>query len=92
MKELCGRQGRGDQQSRRVVLVRWDATHPPNQGGTWNGSVRPDEAVSPVGGRDETIASQRVTSGFDFLGLGVRATRLDDDFHSNFHFLAVQLP
>jgi len=38
------RQGRRDQHWRKVVVLRWDATHPSNPGGTCSGSVRPDES------------------------------------------------
>jgi len=41
---LDGRQGRRDQHWKKVVVLRWDATHPSNPGGTCSGSVRPDES------------------------------------------------
>ena len=42
--------------------------------------------ASSVVGREETLSSQvNGSSGFDYLGLGFRATYFDGDLHSIFH-------
>jgi len=41
---LDGRQGRRDQHWWKDAVLRWDARHPSNPGGTCSGSVRRDES------------------------------------------------
>jgi len=85
---LDGRQGRRDQHWWKDAVLRWDARHPSNPGGTCNGSVRRDESGVIRGRtRRDSLKSSQVngSSGFDYLGLGFRATYFDGDLHSIFH-------